>query len=278
MSTTSDPAMQLHAMCSILATYSSQFDNHPTQTTLAEVLGVEQNTAEYFMGIGAIAARFHRMEMLVEAILDEPHKTLLLETLKSLRGFIVAQSQVSPWTSVRSQTFSSANMQTLLMASVFVKQHAPVGIPTPEERENAIALLDEALDGLRQHHGALSSSIYASLLTTKRMLERFDMYGVDSLSDELLRVFALKVAAESDEHVGSAERGSWQKAWSALMLVASMLVASDAGLTAIENQYTRTQSIIAYFATEQKRLPAPEPTAANSHMAPRIENEEDDKA
>ncbi|WP_449396286.1 hypothetical protein [Devosia riboflavina] len=274
MPTISDPAAQLHAMCAIMARFTPERGNSVGQVALAELLGVQPNSSEYFMGIGAIAARFHRLQVLSDSALEEPYSSLLSGTLKALQTAFTAHSQINHWQPIRDQAFAPANMQTLLMASGVVRQHARISVPTPEERASAVLMIDEALEALEKHHGSLTDSIYMALQNTKRMLVRFDIYGVDSLADELLKAFALKTAAEAGPMGSNKERGAWVKAWAALMMVASTLMAADAGITAIENHYTRAQSVLAFFAGEQKQLPPPDTFTANGKMTRPEEAEE----
>lgn len=273
----SDPAAQLHTLCAVIAGYTPPKANDKGQAALASILDVEANSSEYFMALGAIASRFHQLQELAEAELDEPYRSLLLSTLRSLQTSVSAQSQMNHWLPVRDQIFSPANMQTLLMASGIIRQHVVISVPTAEERKNAIESIEEAMRALEQYHGSLSRSLLSALTSTKRILTRFDIYGTDALTEELLKAFSLKAASEKERGTAK-EQDAWARAWGVLVMVASTLVVGDAALTAVENHYSRAQWVLSHFASEQKQLPPPREGHANETVVDGRKDEEDSAA
>lgn len=271
----SDPASELHVMCTLIGGFSTGNTSHRGAKALAKLLGVPENSSQYFMGLGAIAGRFDRLATLFSDTLSEPHKGLALQTLSSLQVFLNAEQQMASWEGVRGQVFTDANMRTLLMSGLAVRQVAPISIPTPDERKEILSMLDEALQELSDHHGAISSSIHQALEVTRRMLAQLEIFGTDSLSEHLLRLFALKQASAEAQRPGSKEKSAWAKAWATVAILAGTLVLADESIVAVENHYHRANAIIRHFAAEQKQLPAPNTHLANDRV---IKPEEEERA
>lgn len=255
MTKTSDPAEELHKLCLLLQKHKA---DGTTRDALAEVFGVEAESSEYFETMGHLASRFSRLSRLYEVTLDDPHRSLGLNTVRHLQTLLSADRQRQRWQDVKGQIFDEVRLSTLLMSSPLLRLRAPLTVPTAEERREAIEQIDTALKGLEGYNGAISTAFASSLRSIRRTLERFEIYGVDAFTDEFLKAFAVQVAAERESDVPHPERQARTSAWTALAMVAGLMIGSDSLLTAIENHYVRSEKIIGLLAYETKLLPSPD--------------------
>ena len=254
---TSDPASELHKLCTRLKLFHFKGTG---ALALSECFAVTPNSSDYYELLGQLAGRFTRLRGIFESALDDPVKSLGIKALEHLQSFLSAQRQQQPWAQVKESVFDDANMNTLLMSSIRIGQVAPIIIPSEEERTGAIEKIDAALQALSPYHGSISTALYSSLASMKRILVRFDVYGVDAFTDEFLRAFAVQSAADREVNVPAPERRARSGAWATISMVAALMVGSDAALTAIENHYSRAEKVVQTLLDEQKLLPPPVPT------------------
>jgi hypothetical protein len=218
----------------------------PAAAGLAALLGVEAHGAEYFIILGVIASRFHRLEEFVLKIVTDDSRNTILRSLPRLRAFLSLPAKPNgSWDQVKESLFPEAAMNVLSMLSPLLAEKAPLSVPTAAERADAIQKIDAALEALAEEHDALSAALHGSLSATRRMMEKFEFWGPESLTQQLQNIvglYELTVRRDPDRRTSAA----MLKVVAALSFLLSINVGADAALTALENNYTRATTILGY--------------------------------
>lgn len=248
MAEITDPSTELFRLCTMLRGVDSK---DITARTLAKTFGVEVDSAEFFAILSAISSRVRRLRFLVASLTDTPDsfRSAFDSACVQVASFLSSTSIAGQWRGVRDTAFKEVALNTLMMAGHTVKGVAPLSVPTDSERANLIKELDDAMNSLTDSNDIFSTLLVSSFSTLRTIIEKLDFYGVDSLVDHLPNAYAILRSADASQNDRTKKRG-YSKAWKVLAAIYLLLTVPDAGITAVENYYSRSQAAIHYFSKD----------------------------
>ena len=236
MPTTSNEAENLHALCENFGRQSNKGET--TAKMLSRIAGAPINSADYFHLVAAISSRFEHFQNFVESsALADRHKDRISRALKELGAVTHVEYAQADWGQIKKQLFTNENMLALDFAGGMVGQFAPVKLFSDEEARQHLAELKKAAERLSKLEDATAYFIANSINTVIFMIERLGLYGSTSVCEQLFQTKAL--LERLGELVPRDMKQVVKKAASTVAIIFGVLVAVDAGVTAIENHYTR---------------------------------------
>lgn len=269
-------ATELHDLCmSLRGTSDSQ---KPTGDVLAGIFTCENSDPLFFAILAALGARFERLRRIVEASESVPEdiRPAALQAINHLRRIISTKFLTTPWDQAKKQIFLDGHLTAMQFLGPLVQPEAPLKKIAKEERDELVKKIDDAIADIEERTGNsfAKDAIVVALRAVKTMLERFEFFGIDAVTEKLVlaHVGLSSDMAEAAHRRDRRGASAFKKAIVAVSAVAVALILADNALDAIEDHYSRGQTLIRYIAdaapAEIKALPAPAPDEAQALEEP----------
>jgi hypothetical protein len=179
---------------------------------------------------------------------------------------LLHQSIQNPWESSKNNIFKPEILLALHMVDPLVQQIAPIAIPSEDERNEIVAKINEAIDELEKSDSFAATSLAMSLQAVRRIMEKLEFFGVEELFRSLINSDAYFRATVHEAKSDPKARSGLRKAALALSFILNILTVSDAGFTALENDYSRTQALIGFIGEQIKVEPLQLPSPTGSPL------------
>ncbi|NZD62916.1 hypothetical protein HX900_17570 [Rhizobium sp. WYCCWR 11290] len=256
MPTISNEAEELHRMCVRFRDHESRLQ---TNAALAQLFGVKEESAGYHFFVSAIRLRFERFIQVVnEVVPNDRHRSNLNAAAQHLGSFVESRYWQAGWRDTRTNVFTETHLMALDMAGGGLASHAPVALPSEDELRTHVDDLHRALAGVEGSDDFVAQMVSQSIRTVIRMVELFDIFGSAAVGEKLFETHALiKQAADI---APKSRANAYVKAATIVGIVMAGLTSADAGFSAIENFYSRANSIGQLLLANPpalKLLPAP---------------------
>jgi len=266
----SNPAMEIFSLCEEI--HNKVRPNKSTSNVIADFIDVKVDSDEWFAALAIISARFKRLEGLVSSLaIPDGHKSRSVEAINHVRRFYQSDRLAGDFSKYAADVFNPQMMAVIFMLGPMTQAVAPVMVPTDDEREEHLARLESIAAALETVDDPFAPFVLLAIGTAIRMVRHLSFYGSDALVDELLRIYGLasQAAANARDHEAA---GTFKKAGMAVAGLFTLLLATDAAFTSIENHYARGQRLISYISgmspAEQKRLPPPRGPSETTALRP----------
>ncbi len=263
----SNSAWELYRVCEML---SGTLANGSVAQTLGKLLDTSPSSTEFYTVLGALSQRFDRIENFIRAANSpEQLKNLALTSTGNLRRFLLAEHLPAAWDQIRAQVFTQAHLQTFQMTSLMIGNDCRVSVPDADEKEEILERLESAASRLEQQNSPLADLLRLALATAIRMARRLDIYGIETLSEKLVELYSLNAQAEKTAE--PEQKSAYDFIKNAIVACFLIVTASDAGLSAIENHYSRGEAAIEFIQKHidnaPKLLPPPRTDDQNTMEA-----------
>ena len=280
-----NPATELHDLCvSLRGTSDTQ---KPTGDVLAGLFACKNSDPLFFAILGALGARFERLRQIVKASENVPEhlRPTALQAINHLWKIFSTQLLTTRWDQGKKQIFLPAHLTAMQFLGPLVEHEAPLKKITKEECAELVKQIDDAIANIEGHkcNSFAKDAIVMALTAVKKTLERFEFFGIDAVTEKLVLAHAGLSSGMAEAAHRRDRRGAsaFKKAIVAVSAVAGALILADNALDAIEDHYSRGQTLIRYIAdaapVEIKALPAPAPDEPQGLEQPEAQAPADDQ-
>jgi hypothetical protein len=220
------------------------WDGNPNMATfevVAQNLKLVPNQPALLEILQAIASRGSRLAWfagrLQDEFLDDDLRKAVAGAADQISKATVLPNIVNPWGQVRDEFLREDDIRTLKLFSRTARHHQPLKLYTSDERNKAVAAIEEALQTLDKDLDApkwMIQPLKDGLTRLLFVLKFIPFFGHELALDELLRLRA-SIEALSATLDDAGERGTFKKWLAAVGVVAFAVVSVTDILTVPKN-------------------------------------------